>query len=175
MGCITMWSLNTTLTILFSLLLTIFSVGFCRCRSSLGVVLEWQTVHQQGCRFPVPVVQHTWSTMDSCLQPVAPGRAMVTAASLLAFKDTYEWLGQGHHRGLSWNQRVGLANSNVRGGLSCQAARILVPLSGDFASSQRLQGSCSLLLNLLSYFLCFFPLVWFVSVQAFYICLKCLS
>lgn len=90
MGCITMWSLNTTLTILFSLLLTIFSVGFCRCRSSLGVVLEWQTVHQRGCRSPVPVVQHTWRTMDSCLQPVAPGRAMVTAASLLAFEDTYE-------------------------------------------------------------------------------------
>lgn len=45
--------------------------------------------------------------------------------------------------------------TQMTGGLSCQAGKIPVPLNGDFASSQRLQGSCSLLLPLFHIFLGF--------------------
>lgn len=95
---------------IFSSLLTTFSVDFCWCRNSLIFVLEQQTVHPWGGRFTLPVVKRTWSKMDSCLQPAWAGRAMVMAAALLAFKDTYEWLGQGHRGGICWNQKVFLAN-----------------------------------------------------------------
>lgn len=117
----------------FSSLLTNFSVGSCWRRNNFVFVLEQQTVHQWGCRFTVPVVKHTWSKMDSWLQPTGAGRATDTAAALLAFKeDTCEWLGQGHRGGLCWNQRVFLANltpclTQMTGGWAVGQAKFLFP------------------------------------------------